>query len=147
MRVYAATSSRVTASHSNSEVKLDRDEVVLSSGRGWEGSLLHIFCFRCISFAFGSLLHMFCFSSKRKSRCSICFAFDHAHASVSVQSCRREPSHAALHGRRRMCGPRGASGRPEATMQAAATAAKRAAPNNPTRRYAIQYCMPHDIPR
>ena len=26
-------------------------------------------------------------------------------------------------------------------MQAAATAAKRAAPNNPTRRYAIQYCI------
>ena len=35
-------------SHPNSEVKLDRDDVVLPSGRGWEGSLSHIlrFCSR-----------------------------------------------------------------------------------------------------
>ena len=37
---HAATSPRVTASHPNSEVKLGRVEVVLSSGRGWEGSML-----------------------------------------------------------------------------------------------------------
>ena len=39
---YAIIPSRVTASHPNSEVKLDRDDVVLPSGRGWEGSLSHI---------------------------------------------------------------------------------------------------------
>ena len=39
---YAATSPRVTASHSNSEVKLGRVRVVLSSGRRWEGLMLHI---------------------------------------------------------------------------------------------------------
>ena len=45
---YAIIPSRVTASHPNSEVKLDRDDVVLPSGRGWEGSLSHIlrFCSR-----------------------------------------------------------------------------------------------------
>ena len=34
---HAATSPRVTASHSNSEVKLGRAQVVLPSGRGREG--------------------------------------------------------------------------------------------------------------
>ena len=34
---HAATSPRVTASHSNSEVKLGRAQAVLPSGRGREG--------------------------------------------------------------------------------------------------------------
>ena len=42
---HAATSPRVTASHPNSEVKLGRVEVVLSSGRGWEGSMLYVLPF------------------------------------------------------------------------------------------------------
>jgi hypothetical protein len=46
VETHAATSSRVTASHLNSEVKLDRAEVVLSWGTRWEGSVLHVFfCF------------------------------------------------------------------------------------------------------
>jgi hypothetical protein len=36
-QICAIIPSRVTASHPNSEVKLDRDQVVLASGRGWEG--------------------------------------------------------------------------------------------------------------
>ena len=41
--VPAATSPRVTASHSNSAVKLGRAVVVLSSGRGLEGTVLQVF--------------------------------------------------------------------------------------------------------
>ena len=40
---HAATSPRVTASHPNSEVKLGRVWVVLPSGTGWEGQMLHVF--------------------------------------------------------------------------------------------------------
>jgi hypothetical protein len=39
---YAAISSRVTASHPNSEVKLDRARVVLRWGTTREGRVLHI---------------------------------------------------------------------------------------------------------
>ena len=39
---HAATSPRVTASHPNSEVKLGRVWVVLPSGTGWEGQMLHV---------------------------------------------------------------------------------------------------------
>ena len=38
----STTSSRVTASHPNSEVKLGRVWVVLPSGTGWEGQMLHV---------------------------------------------------------------------------------------------------------
>ena len=43
--IHSATSSRVTASHSNSEVKLDRALAVLPSGRRWEGKVLNVLRF------------------------------------------------------------------------------------------------------
>jgi hypothetical protein len=70
----AATSPRVTASHSNSAVKLGRAVVVLSSGRGLEGTVLQVLfllpSFSISLFFFSSFLsrslwdnvHLFAFS-------------------------------------------------------------------------------------
>ena len=48
--VHSATSSRVTASHPNSEVKLLRVWVVLPSGRGREGQMLNVLSFEFLIF-------------------------------------------------------------------------------------------------